>query len=85
MTLTGRRRPDLNPEYATDRQPGDYWWHGDHWRAITPNGMPVSLRDAASIEEHDDGTITVTPSIQQIASSRKRYDGVLEHGVWSEV
>ena len=83
--MIGRRRPDGNPDYVNDRQPGDYWRHTDGtWRAITPNGMPVNLADLAPIEEHDDGTITVTPSIQQLASSKKRYEGFLERGVWRE-
>ena len=83
--MVGRRRPDGNPDYVTDKQPGDYWRHTDGaWRAITPNGMPVNLRDHP-VDEHEDGTITVTPSIQQIASSRQRYEGFLARGAWREV
>ena len=84
--MIGRRRPDGNErEPRSTWQPGDYWRHTDgDWCAVTPNGLPVSLRDAASIEEHEDGTITVTPSIQMITSGRARYEGTLTRGVWSE-
>lgn len=58
------------------------------WRATTPNGMHADLQ-AHEVVEHEDGTITVSPSIltwredgeQRI---RKEWHGWLRRGVWSE-
>lgn len=65
--------------------PGTYFKLGYEWHAMTPNGHMANLA-AHSIEEHDDGTITVSPSI---LVSRPPFQpclwhGYLEHGVWRE-
>ena len=58
------------------------------WEARTPNGLTGNLR-AHTVEEHEDGTITVSPSI---LVNRPRGDepdetwhGYLERGVWRQV
>lgn len=55
-----------------------------------PPGCPVNAANLANHEviEHDDGTITVSPSILYTVEHSKppyRYHGYLEHGVWREV
>lgn len=80
--------------------PDDKNWlpeHGEYglhpatgaWYATTPNGHAADLRSHA-VTEHEDGTITVSPSI--LISVRFRHDrpkkelwhGFLERGVWRE-
>lgn len=66
---------------------GDYgiWDAGGGWYAKTPNGEPANLT-GHSVTEHEDGTITVVPSIA-VSTSRggqkvDLYHGFLERGVW---
>ena len=64
------------------------------WYAQTPNDHTVNLRLHAVVE-HEDGTITVAPSIVALSapddcgeprsqSERQLWHGFLEHGVWRE-
>jgi hypothetical protein len=69
--------------------PGDYgyWIEGGHWVAITPNGHAANL-GSHEVQEHDDGTITVSPSIA-VRTSRdgkpvEVFHGFLEAGVWRD-
>lgn len=59
---------------------------GKNWFCTTPNGLAGNLC-AHQIEEHDDGTISVTPSIL-VSSGRDHkqpsWHGFLKLGVWSE-
>lgn len=58
------------------------------WHAITPNGHGANL-SAHQVEEHEDGTITVTPSIEVFWPGRGDtprhtfYHGHLTRGVWA--
>lgn len=93
--MIGRRIP-LTPEgyFAPDAgQRGDYgrinrtleqvyglenqlWW-----QVYAPDGSACSLNPAIhSVQEHEDGTITVSPSI--VTST---WHGFLERGVWRSV
>ncbi len=71
------------PEWETaDPEPGTYWKGKDgKWYAMTPNGMLGSLA-AHKVQEHPDGTITVSPSI--LVTGVGQYHGYLERGVWRE-
>lgn len=69
-------------------KPGEYGKHplNGHWYCRTPNGE-LGCLSAHQITEHEDGTITVSPSI--LVSSRDRngnnvelWHGYLERGVW---
>jgi hypothetical protein len=73
--MTGRRLPDGgNPAFA----PGDYWRDGDGvWWVRPPQGHMGPLTDHEVIE-HEDGTITVSPSID----SPGEWHGYLERGLW---
>lgn len=83
-TMQGRR------VYDTDSfAPGDYGRHpGDgNWYACAPNGHLGNLT-AHDVTEHEDGTITVSPSILITTRDTERkqdvelWHGYLERGVW---
>jgi hypothetical protein len=66
-------------------KPGEYgqldmgWW-----LACTPNGQQGNLGNH-DVTEHEDGTITVSPSILIYpAGGDPGWHGYLEHGVWRE-
>lgn len=77
---------------------GDLWPHEEHpgyycpveidgkrtWHCVTPNGHAGNLA-AHDVTEHEDGTITVSPSI--LVSNPQQgelWHGYLERGVWRE-
>ena len=89
--MTGRRLPD-GPEAQTFT-PGDYQKITDHphpevagtWYVCTPDGRVGWLKNH-TVVEHEDGTITASPSILVSAGGREgSWHGYLEHGVWREV
>jgi hypothetical protein len=53
---------------------------GRWWAHVPKAGCPVASLDDHQITEHDDGTITVSPSILW----PDKWHGYLEHGVWRE-
>lgn len=85
--MRGRRLPDVaTDDYfgweSLNLQPGDYVkLHGKFWGVKTPNGHSGTLRDH-QVTEHDDGTITVSPSIRISDMSGELWHGWLEKGVW---
>lgn len=97
-TTQGRRLPDRHPAAPATARPGHYWrvpvlgqdgmsYYG--WRAITPIGLVANL-DSHEVTEHEDGTITVSPSIR-VTTPRlpdglpdESWHGFLERGVWRE-
>ncbi len=96
-TTQGRRLPD--DASISDMQPGDYVLRGSRrmaWLCL-PNGaqanLPVFDGPAPGgpiwgLTEHDDGTITLSPSILLSASppvDLVGWHGYLERGVWREV
>ena len=78
-TMQGKRVPVVLPDeagtYAKDSKTGS-------WYGVTPNGMLCNLKNH-EVTEHDDGTITVSPSIL-VRSSCEEWHGFLERGVWRE-
>lgn len=77
--MQGRRLPD--GWHTTDSEPGDYWRTPDgHWEIRDPLGNAGRI-GTHTVEEHDDGTITVTPSI--LDPDEGGYHGFLQHGVWT--
>ena len=54
-----------------------------HWYARPP-GMHMGSLANHDVTEHEDGTITVSPSID-ITDENGRWHGYLEKGVWREV
>lgn len=78
-----------------DSEAGDYWrqWGGTteepekpgEWMVRTPDNKVGSIR-GHSVEEHEDGTITVSPSILCTKTDHGHdWHGFLERGVWREV
>lgn len=53
-----------------------------HWIARPPGNHTGDL-SAHSVTEHEDGTISVSPSIL-IDDGRTKWHGYLERGVWRE-
>jgi hypothetical protein len=64
------------------------------WLACTPNGMLGDLSEH-DVEEHEDGTITVSPSVEttrghvrpargeiDVEDGERYWHGFLERGVW---
>ena len=87
MTLQGRRVADGDIDPFT-AEPGDYGLNLDGgWRAKAPNGLDVNL-DSHEVLLHEDGTITVSPSILvsgfNFGPVRLEWHGFLERGVWRE-
>lgn len=85
--MQGRRllpKSDGTYEFA-DIRAGDYFIDPTGgWDAMTPDGRLCNLRDH-KVTEHDDGTITVAPSILVSGGGRPgSWHGFLERGVWRE-
>jgi len=57
--------------------------NGKDWYGTTPNGL-LGCLTAHTITEHEDGTITVSPSILVMTSGQLGWHGYLERGVWRE-
>lgn len=74
--MTGRRLPEETRVFAE----GDYGRIGGVWYARPP-GSHMGCLDNHEVTEHEDGTITVSPSIL-IDDGRKPWHGYLERGVW---
>lgn len=65
--------------------PGDYGLDSEGaWQGMTPNGHAGNLGDH-EVTEHDDGTITVSPSILVSDGTGDLWHGYLERGVWRQV
>lgn len=75
----GTRRDNLdghlpaNGEYGKNRE--------GIWTAMTPNGHLANL-SAHTVTEHEDGTITVEPSILVKNKTTELWHGYLRKGMW---
>lgn len=75
-----------------EMEPGDYTVRTDAdtgervaW-VVTPNGNGPARLEGWALTEHDDGTITTSPSILAYATADcGEWRGFLERGVWREV
>ncbi len=68
--------------------PGEYYsylWRGQKlWFGMTPNGLLANI-SSHNVVEHEDGTITVSPSILvNEGCGEQSWHGFLEMGVWRE-
>jgi hypothetical protein len=66
--------------------PGEYGrWDADdgNWYAVPPNTDLTANLSAHRVEEHDDGTITVEPSIL-VSDHKSSWHGYLKHGQWEQ-
>lgn len=81
----GVRCPDDTPPH--ELEPGDYAKYKGGWFARIPNGDLMLTANLArhAITEHEDGTISVSPSILCDKGSRNEsWHGYLERGIWRE-
>jgi hypothetical protein len=76
----------------------DLWPHDEHlgyycpvvidnkrsWMCVTPNGHMGNLRNH-EVVEHEDGTISVAPSILVSDHTGELWHGFLEQGIWRSV
>lgn len=84
--MTGTRKDNPNSDLP---KPGEYGRDArGNWYGMTPNGHLANLR-AHSVTEHEDGTITVTPSIlvsrpsaQCSTPDKELWHGFLTKGEW---
>lgn len=83
------RRVDLVPQPGGFQllKPGEYGkWTDGTWYGCTPNDHGCNL-SAHDVTEHDDGTITVSPSIlvtwRLNGRDVEQWHGFLRRGVWS--
>lgn len=82
--VTGRRVYGLAPH---ELQPGDYGHWDEHgWYGHCPGtGDLVANLNGHQVVEHEDGTITVSPSILCSGGPKEAsWHGFLERGVWRE-
>ncbi len=86
-SIQGRRRPDNWDYLAADAQPGDYGWHdwtGHRYLVVLdPDGAVGSLGPGHTVTEHEDGTVSATPSIDD--TDRSGWHGWLTNGYWQSV
>lgn len=86
MKVKGTRRDLVDSSVILE--PGEYGKHYSDgtWLARPPNPdiLMGNLGDH-DVTEHDDGTITVSPSILIKQWNGKQWHGYLERGVWREV
>ena len=65
--------------------PGDFGRDAaGRWLCRAPNGFAGQL-SRHEVAEHEDGTITVSPSILITRPPQGEWHGYLERGVWREV
>lgn len=90
-TIQGRRVPDGTEPHKYE--PGDYGVvligagrHRPVWYCHPPVGGIRGNLEGHEVEEHEDGTITVSPSIlistRVGGEDRELWHGFLERGVW---
>ncbi len=83
-TRSGRRvYPDADGHLVLDA--GDYGQHPNgEWHAWPPNTDLCGSLRKHTVVEHDDGTITVSPSIL-VSNESETWHGYLEKGEWRTI
>jgi Family of unknown function (DUF6527) len=81
--VQGRRGVD--GDWTSDRQPGEYWRNENGWWALTPRFEHAVDLSTWQVTDHEDGTITVAPSIFVNQGAPNAWHGFLECGMWREV
>lgn len=86
--MLGTRNYHLTVDSWFKLQCGEYMYDGEQWWARVPPNRSypkgaIANLEAHDVVEHEDGTITVSPSIA--VSGGGYWHGYLTRGVWSEV
>lgn len=82
--VPGTRVGPFNGPHYPVLNPGEYGLMAGHWHGCTPNGQMANL-SAHRVAEHEDGTITVSPSILiSDLTGLRLWHGFLERGIWRE-
>ena len=82
---------DVQDPLPDDLQEGDYWYDPvvKHWMFVCPvKGLPIANLSNHQVIEHEDKTITVSPSILthgHYNGEHVSWHGYLERGIWREV
>lgn len=83
--MMGMRRHNVAPN---ELKPGDYsrWAEDDNnWYACCPGPDDLTANlSSHTVTEHENGTITVSPSILVKGGQGKQWHGWLERGQWRE-
>lgn len=85
--MNGTRRTDIPLDEYYLLKPGEYmkgaanWWARTPINAAFPKGACADL-SRHEVIEHEDGTITVSPSI--LVTGGGQWHGFLERGIWRE-
>lgn len=89
-TMQGRRLPDATEGKQYHWSKGDYGKIDGVWWIRPPSGSMGRI-DLHTVVEHEDGTISVSPSIllegmpdESGVGNTVIWHGYLEHGVWRE-
>lgn len=85
MTTTVQGTRITSGKLADFQTPGAYGQVGGGWLVCLPTGELCSMNAGHDITEHEDGTITVSPSILMRADRGTPWHGWLEKGIWREV
>lgn len=86
MALLVGRRVFFREGFTTQFAEGDFGKDRDGVWWIRPPRCHLGRLEEHSITEHEDGSITVAPSILYEAGiPEKSWHGYLEHGVWREL
>lgn len=83
--MQGKRRDLSAVEYGLEM--GEYGKnHEGKWFCRVPSpGFGTGSLGLHDVTEHEDGTITVSPSILVTGHGGRQWHGYLERGVWREV
>lgn len=89
--MIGYRLPDIdNPNNVPLLLPGQYVRVTNpkdgkiYWPCCSPNDLQGDIAKHTIIE-HEDGTITATPSIRITKYDGSEWHGYLTNGIWKEV
>jgi hypothetical protein len=91
--MTVGKRHDLTEDEYAFVEPGMYGKNvaGEWFMRVPAPGFGTGSLRKHEVVEHEDGTITVSPSIlcwghwDETTQSHKQWHGYLERGIWREV
>jgi hypothetical protein len=82
--VTQGRRVYLDEDGLLTLAEGDYGREANGRWVVRPPGQPAGELFEHQVEEHEDGTITVSPSIMLRLGTGRNWHGYLERGVWRD-